>query len=356
MVPESNRKAGPFTGTGQTQFDFDFYMLSADDVVVIVADADENETTLSKDAYTCTLNSDQNTTPGGRVTLKTALASGHKLAICSGVPYTQNLNLTMYGNFNPTSINKEEDRRVIQLQQIVEQMRRCLVVPITNDKTPQQVLKEILEIAATANEYAQLAQQIYATVEDDVAEIKALKAEIDDLVLTFQTIEQLAAQAQANAHSTNDDKLTCQQALQQIQAIAAQTGFSTRTSPSVSENETFPLSNLTPSTYIKAGDLVLNTTNGDLYRVTAVTATTATVGAKISNLRGPRGERGLQGSPGPAGGVGPQGPMGQSPFATCFGQFQVNGEGMLQLEYVGLAPAEFSINDNGIVEATYANS
>jgi len=108
MVPESNRKAGPFTGTGQTQFDFDFYMLSADDVVVIVADADENETTLSKDAYTCTLNSDQNTTPGGRVTLKTALATGHKLAICSGVPYTQNLNLTMYGNFNPTSSIKKK--------------------------------------------------------------------------------------------------------------------------------------------------------------------------------------------------------------------------------------------------------
>lgn len=41
-------------------------------------------------------------------------------------------------------------------------------------------------------------------------------------------------------------------------------------------------------------------------------------------------------------------------MATCFGQFQVNGEGMLQLEYVGLAPAEFSINDNGEVEATYA--
>lgn len=217
-------------------------------------------------------------------------------------------------------------------------------------------MAEVLEIASTANDYAQQAQAIYDTVKGDVAEIKALKDEIDDLVLTFQTIEQLAAQAQANAHSTNDDKLTCQQALQQIQAIAAQTGFSTRTSPSVSENETFPLSNLTPSTYIKAGDLVLNTTNGDLYRVTAVTATTATVGAKISNLRGPRGERGLQGSPGPAGGVGPQGPMGQSPFATCFGQFQVNGEGMLQLEYVGLAPAEFSINDNGIVEATYANS
>lgn len=356
MVPESNRKAGPFTGTGQTQFDFDFYMLSADDVVVIVADADEKETTLSKDAYACTLNSDQNTTPGGRVTLTTALASGHKLAICSGVPYTQNLNLTMYGSFSPTSINKEEDRRVIQLQQILEQMRRCLIVPITSEKTPQQVLTEVLEIAATANSYAQQAQAIYDTVKGDVAEIKALKDEIDDLVLTFQTIEQLAAQAQANAHSTNDDKITCQQALQQIQAIAAQTGFSTRTSLAVSANDTFPLSNLSPSAYVKVGDLVLNSTNGDLFQITAVTATTATVGAKISNLRGPRGERGLQGSPGPAGERGEAGPMGQSPYATCFGQFQVNANGVLQLEYVGLAPAEFSINDNGVVEATYANS
>ncbi|HCR08610.1 MAG TPA: phage tail protein, partial [Sutterellaceae bacterium] len=157
MVPESNRKAGPFTGTGQTQFDFDFYMLSADDVVVIVADADEKETTLSKDAYTCTLNSDQNTTPGGRVTLKTALASGHKLAICSGVPYTQNLNLTMYGSFSPTSINKEEDRRVIQLQQILEQMRRCLIVPITSEKTPQEVMTDLLDVAEKAADYAQRA-------------------------------------------------------------------------------------------------------------------------------------------------------------------------------------------------------
>lgn len=179
MVPESNRKAGPFTGTGQTQFDFDFYMLSADDVVVIVADADENETTLSKDAYTCTLNSDQNTTPGGRVTLKTALATGYKLAICSGVPYTQNLNLTMYGNFNPTSINKEEDRRVIQIQQLAEQMRRCLTVPITNGKTPEQVLREILEIAATANEYAQLAGETYQ-------QVIQLKDELNALVPTLK--------------------------------------------------------------------------------------------------------------------------------------------------------------------------
>lgn len=180
MVPESNRKAGPFAGAGQTQFDFDFYMLSADDVVVIVADADENETTLTKDKYTCALNSDQNTTPGGRVTLKTALASGHKLAICSGVPYTQNLNLTMYGNFNPTSINKEEDRRVIQLQQILEQMRRCLIVPITSEKTPQEVMTDLLEVASKAQEYADRAEQIYNEVKNTELYVSSTWADIQN--------------------------------------------------------------------------------------------------------------------------------------------------------------------------------
>lgn len=358
-ISQELRRAGPYISDGSTKaFTFSFKVMKESDLSVVVADNKDTSVseTLASTNYTVTLNDNQENSPGGTVTLNNALPSGKALAILSNAPFLQEKVFTNAGGFYPEVLNDALDTLTIYCQQLKEALGRCLIVPSTSEHTPQEVLAEVLEIASTVNDYAQQAQAIYDTVKGDVAEIKALKDEIDDLVLTFQTIEQLAAQAQANAHSTNDDKLTCQQALQQIQAIAAQTGFSTRTSPSVSENETFPLSNLTPSTYIKAGDLVLNTTNGDLYRVTAVTATTATVGAKISNLRGPRGERGLQGSPGPAGGVGPQGPMGQSPFATCFGQFQVNGEGMLQLEYVGLAPAEFSINDNGIVEATYANS
>lgn len=202
MVPESIRKAGPFHGAGQTQFDFDFYMISPDDVVVIVADADDNESTLAKEKYTCALYPDQNTTPGGRVTLKTALAVGQKLAICSGVPNTQNLNLTMYGNFNPTSINKEEDRRVIQIQQIAEQMRRCLIVPLTSEKTPQEVMSDLLEVANKAADYAQRAEAIYNEVVStgqyvsstwqEIQETKALidihKAAIDAAVARAEEI------------------------------------------------------------------------------------------------------------------------------------------------------------------------
>lgn len=202
MVPESIRKAGPFHGAGQTQFDFDFYMISPDDVVVIVADSDDNESTLAKEKYTCALYPDQNTTPGGRVTLKTALAVGQKLAICSGVPNTQNLNLTMYGNFNPTSINKEEDRRVIQIQQIAEQMRRCLIVPLTSEKTPQEVMSDLLDVANKANEYAKKAEAIYnetrglrdyvsnawSAIEQAKAQIDVMKSAIDAALARHEEI------------------------------------------------------------------------------------------------------------------------------------------------------------------------
>lgn len=352
------RSSQLLVGDGSTKtYAFAFKVFDANtDITIYEATGESSEKVMSSDLYAVTLNEDQEGYPGGSVTFTTAPAADLKFRIVSSIPYLQKTQLMNLGSFSPKTLNEVFDKLCALIQQVRLLADRALVVPHTQDKTPEEVLTEVLEVAATAGEYAQLAQSVYATVEADVAEVKAIKAQIDAMMLTFQAIEALAAQAQANASATNDDKLTCQQILQEIQTVASQSGFSTRTSPTISENETFPLPNLTPSTYIKAGDLVLNTTNGDLFQITAVTATTATVGTKVTNLRGPRGERGLQGSPGPAGERGEAGPMGQSPYATCFGQFQVNGEGMLQLEYVGLAPAEFSINDNGEVEATYANT
>jgi hypothetical protein len=352
------RSSQLLVGDGSTKtYAFAFKVFdSSTDITIYEATGESSEKVMSANLYTVTLNEDQESYPGGSVTFATAPTADLKFRIVSSIPYLQKTQLMNLGSFSPKTLNEVFDKLCALIQQVRLLADRALVVPFTQDKTPEEVLTEVLEIAATATEYAQLAQSVYATVEADVAEVKLVKAQIDELVKTFQTIEALAAQAQANANSTDDDKLTCQQILQQVQAVAAQSGFSIRTSPTISESETFPLSNLTPSAYVKAGDLVLNSTNGDLFRITAVTATHATVGAKISNLRGPRGERGLQGSPGPAGSPGERGPMGQSPYATCFGQFEVSEEGVLQLEYVGLAPAQFSINDNGVVEATYANS
>lgn len=355
------RKAGPTIGNGiLKEFPFSFKAIRETDVVVKTSSGtsvtDEEVTLRYGTDYTVTLNNNQDERAGGSVVFVDAPAKGVRVAITSDTAIDQQLVLTNHDGFFPESLNDAYDKLTIISQELKETLSRCLIVPITSAKTPQQVLSEVLEIAATANAYAQQAKEIYESVKGDVAEIKALKNQIEGLVITFKTIEQLAAQAQENAYLTHDDRLACIQLLQQVQTIASKTGFSFRTSPTVTAASTFPLSNLTPSAYAKVGDMVLNTSTGDVFQITAVTGSTATVGTRVTNLRGPRGEKGEQGEPGPTGSPGPMGPMGQSPFATCFGQFQVNEQGMLQLEYVGVAPADFSINDNGQIEVTYADT
>lgn len=127
--------------------------------------------------------------------------------------------------------------------------------------------------------------------------------------------------------------------------------FSFRTFPSCRENESIPFSNLSPSSGVKVGDHVLSLDTYDLFQIVNMGDLYATLGAKVGNLRGPRGFRGEQGESAPRGERGERGPMGQSPFATCFGNFNVSADGNLQLEVVGLSPAEFEINENGRLEA-----
>lgn len=129
-----------------------------------------------------------------------------------------------------------------------------------------------------------------------------------------------------------------------------QAGFSFRTYPTCEEYEAIPFSNLSPSSGVKVGDHVLSLDTCDLFQIVNIGEQYASLGAKIGNLRGLRGDRGERGEPGGRGDRGERGPMGQSPFATCFGNFNVNEDGNLQLEVVGLSPAEFEINEDGRLE------
>lgn len=184
MVPETPRKAGPYRITATSlEFPFSFYMISGDDVVVTINDLDGNDVELDKQYYTVTLNSSQKTTPGGVVTLKQSIETlGTALAITSGMPYTQNLDLHNSGNFNPVVINKEEDRRVIQLQQLLEELKRCIIVPVTSAQTREELLQNLLDIANTANEYAQKAEQILKETQEVKAEIQTLQPDIEAAV------------------------------------------------------------------------------------------------------------------------------------------------------------------------------
>lgn len=181
MISDIKRKAGPYSITETTrEFPFGFYMPSGDDVLVTVNGLDGQDFVLDKDHYTVTLNASQKVAPGGTVILKQSIAHlGTKLAITSNVAYTQNLDLHDSGNFSPSAINKEEDRRVIQIQQLYEAIQRCILVPVTSLVSSGEMLQQLLNVASKANEYAELASKTYQEVLETQKEIESLQPEIE---------------------------------------------------------------------------------------------------------------------------------------------------------------------------------
>lgn len=134
-INSTTRKAGPFIGTGTVSaFPFGFKVFQASDLFVVrlnVSAAVEQTLVLNSD-YSVTLNPDQNSNPGGVVTLLTgALASGYTLTLTSDVPDTQPTDLTNQGGFYPEVINDALDRATIQIQQLQEETDRTITAPIS---------------------------------------------------------------------------------------------------------------------------------------------------------------------------------------------------------------------------------
>ena len=147
------RKAGPYVGNDvTTSFPFSFKVFAADDVVVILTDPTGVETTLTGNGtdYSVALNADQDTAPGGTVNKVSALATDYLLTITSSVPNLQPLDLTNQGGFYPKVINAALDRLTILAQQNAEQIGRSVKVPISSSVTPDSLIAQLTQDAATA--------------------------------------------------------------------------------------------------------------------------------------------------------------------------------------------------------------
>lgn len=145
MTISSNvRKAGPFTGNGTASaFPFYFKVFQASDLLVVkltVSSSIETTLALTTD-YTVTLNSDQDSNPGGTVTLVAgALATGFTLTITSDIGNLQPTDITNQGGFYPEVIEDSLDRATIQIQQLAEEANRALTLPLS---TPSSVSTEL---------------------------------------------------------------------------------------------------------------------------------------------------------------------------------------------------------------------
>lgn len=135
-ISSTTRIAGPFTGNGTASaFPFTFKVFAATDLDVIkltVSTGTEATLVLTTD-YTVALNGDQNSNPGGTVTLTAgALPAGFTLTITSDIANLQPTDLTNQGGFYPEVITDSLDRATIQIQQIADIGDRTLKIPISD--------------------------------------------------------------------------------------------------------------------------------------------------------------------------------------------------------------------------------
>lgn len=131
-IQSTTRKTARLPGNGATtSFPFTFKVQDTDDIVVYSVE-DDVEAVVATADYTVTLNSDQNTNPGGSVVMDTAPASGVSLLITTGADATQEQNIQNQGSFNPTIVMEALDKLTILVQQLQEKASRSLTMPITD--------------------------------------------------------------------------------------------------------------------------------------------------------------------------------------------------------------------------------
>ncbi|HEV2133804.1 MAG TPA: hypothetical protein VGR47_06030 [Terracidiphilus sp.] len=154
-ISSTTRVAGPFVGNGSAStFPFAFKVFAAGDLYVATLDlATGAIATLALTSdYTVALNADQDTSPGGSITLVATgqaganLAAGYTLIVTSTMAQLQNLDLTNGGAFYPDTINAALDTLTILVQQLAVQLARALQAPLV-DGTPLTTLPAAAERA-----------------------------------------------------------------------------------------------------------------------------------------------------------------------------------------------------------------
>ena len=118
-INSTTRKTNPLVGNGNTAtYPFAFKVFQDSEIVVKKLEISTNiETTLTLGAsndYIVTLNSDQNSNPGGSITLRSGgnnqnLATGFQIVITSSLTALQGTDLTNQGGFYPEVINDALD-------------------------------------------------------------------------------------------------------------------------------------------------------------------------------------------------------------------------------------------------------
>jgi len=182
-VSATTRKAGPFSGNGSTTvFPFVFKVFTSSDITVVRADASGVETTLVLNSdYSVSLNSDQTASPGGNVTLSSALATGYSLSITGNLAYSQATQLPTGGAYNAQNVEAAFDRVTMLTQQLLEQVSRAVKVSVTSGIDPSTYVSTLAAAVSSAASSAASAQASLNTFQGQYYGSRATDPTLDPL-------------------------------------------------------------------------------------------------------------------------------------------------------------------------------
>ena len=168
-----------YTGNDNARdFSFSFWAFTESNISVTQADKDGTESVLVLNSdYSVSFNANHR---GGIVRLASVLPSGCTLAITRSTPINQEMDLINQGAFYAEDHEAAFDKLTAICQELKEVLGRCLIVPITSEKTPQEVMTDLLEVASKAQEYADRAEQIYNEVKNTELYVSSTWADIQN--------------------------------------------------------------------------------------------------------------------------------------------------------------------------------
>ena len=211
-VASTLAKAGPYVCDGaQDTFPFAFPVLDASHVAVYLSKGD-TESRLSE-GFTVSL-----TESGGSVVFGTAPAQGSRVAIIRDTPYDQQVDLQNNTAFYPELLESMSDKLTMLVQQLREELSRCVKLAVASGESPESVVAMILgakdmvlDSASTAASAAAACSSAQLTIATIWAEITgdsaSAEAAIDALREAWEAAGSVAAAAEAGKASVNEASL-----------------------------------------------------------------------------------------------------------------------------------------------------
>ncbi len=190
----------------QVIFSVTYPIYKSTDLKVLLSDGAHAETILLIDTdYTVSINADHS---GGLVIMSAPPPSGHILAISLNLPLVQSLDLSSTNTVSTEALETELDKQVQMIQQISDAVNLAVQVPVTSDKTPNQLMDDIFtardETQASAEAAAQSATAAEKSAVDAAASESHAKEYQDWSCQCADRAEQARDVALAQAVATNE--------------------------------------------------------------------------------------------------------------------------------------------------------